>query len=108
MKPTYGLFSLTIEGAKRLFTSRKSSKLWVQVQDEAIPFITKGRNVFAKNVTIVDLEIRPKEEVIVIDGCDRVIAVGRAVLSGNEMLDFSKGIAVKIRGGKSKKTKRTK
>jgi len=45
------------------------------------------------------------EEVIVLNGKQRVIAVGKAVLSGDEMKSFKKGVAVKVRRGDLEKAK---
>jgi len=39
------------------------------------------------------------EEVLVVDGNDKLVAVGRAMLVRDEMLSFRKGIAVKVRDG---------
>jgi predicted RNA-binding protein (TIGR00451 family) len=106
LKPTDGLFSLTIEGARRLVCYIKPLRLWVQVQDDVAAFIEKGGDVFAKHVTDADIEIRPMEEVIVLNGKQTVIAVGKAVLSGDEMKAFKKGVAVKVRRGCLEKVKK--
>lgn len=106
LRPTIGLFSLAIEGARRLADGMKPLRMWVQVQDDVASFIEKGGDVFAKHVADSDIEIRPMEEVIVLDGKRRVIAVGRAVLSGDEMKAFKKGVAVKVRKGNLKKVKK--
>ena len=73
-------------------------RLWVKVSDEAASFISAGRSVFAKHVTAADREIRPQEEVIVLNE-DKVIAVGKAVLTGREMTAFKRGVAVRVRKG---------
>lgn len=99
LRPTNGLFSLTIKGAKRMIELVKPIRLWVRIQEEAVPFIKKGKSVFAKHVVDADKEIRPKEEVIVIDDKDKVLAVGRAMLTGEEMTAFKRGVAVKVRKG---------
>jgi len=44
-------------------------------------------------------DIRAKDEVIVADENNRVLAVGRAVLSSEEMTSFKRGVAVKVRRG---------
>jgi 7-cyano-7-deazaguanine tRNA-ribosyltransferase len=106
LRPTVGLFSLTIEGAKRLFSSEGSSCLWVLVQDDVTAFVEKGGDVFAKHVVDADLEIRPMEEVIVLNSKRRVVAVGKAALSGAEMKSFQKGVAVKVRRGRLGKAKK--
>ena len=99
LRPKDGLFSLTIEGAKRIIKNVKPLRLWVKVSTEAAPFIADGKSVFAKHVLDVDEEIRPKEEVIVLDAQNNVLAVGRAMLTGKEMKAFKTGVAVKVRKG---------
>jgi predicted RNA-binding protein (TIGR00451 family) len=99
LRPNDGLFSLTINGARRLIETEGSLRLCVIVKEEAVPFIVNGRSVFAKHVLEADEEIRPQEEVIIIDCKSRVLAVGRATLSGKEMKAFMKGVAVRVRRG---------
>jgi predicted RNA-binding protein (TIGR00451 family) len=106
LRPRDGLFSLTIEGAKRLIEIATSKRLSVQVQKEAVAFVEKGGDVFAKHVVHADEELRPGEEVIVLNGSNRIVAVGRAMLSGDEMKDFKRGIAVKVRRGDLEKVKK--
>ncbi|UCE29990.1 MAG: pseudouridine synthase [Candidatus Bathyarchaeota archaeon] len=102
LRPTDGLFSLAIEGAKRIMEHTDSPRLWVKVQEEAEPFVAQGRSVFAKHVSDADDEIRPQEEVIVINGKSKVLAVGRALLTGEEMKAFKRGVAVRVRRGVKK------
>ena len=108
LNPLSGLLNLTIEGAKKLAVEGKVKPRWVKVQDGVASFIENGSDVFAKHVVEADEEIRPMEEVIVFNSRNEVIAVGKAVLSGTEMLDFKKGVAVKIRRGRSEKAKKEK
>lgn len=100
LKPNDGFFSLTIEGAERLLENGKPNSLWVQVTNDVARFVEKGSDVFAKHIIDADREIRPMEEVIVVDKDGRVIAVGKAMLSGDEMKTFTRGIAVKVRRGR--------
>ena len=104
LRPTTGLFVLTLSGAKRMVREVKPLKLWVRIQDYVAPFVAKGRNVFAKHVTDADSEIRPQEEVIVINRKNEVLAVGRALLSGKEMKAFTRGVAVRVRRGVAEKS----
>jgi len=99
LRPPDGLFSLTIAGAKRIMEGVESPRLWVKVQKEAAPFIAKGKSLFAKHVMDADDEIRPHEEVIVINVENEVLAVGKAMLSGREMKAFKRGVAVRVRRG---------
>jgi len=107
LRPTDGIFSLTITGAKRLLRGAKSPRLWVKVQKDAEPFIAKGKSVFAKHVIDADSEIRPQEEVTVLGENDQVLAVGKSVLTGKEMKAFKHGVAVKVRRGVSEEVKNT-
>ena len=104
LRPTTGLFILSIAGAKRLVSEVDHLRLWIKIQDYAEPFVAKGRSAFAKHVTEADAEIRPNEEVIVISQNNEVLAVGRALLSGTEMLAFSRGMAVRVRRGVAEKS----
>lgn len=99
LRPTDGLFSLSIAGAKRIVENASSAKCLVTVMDDVSKFIAEGGDVFAKHVVKADGDIRPKNEVIVVDEKGEVLAVGRAVLSGEEMIVFTRGVAVKVRRG---------
>jgi predicted RNA-binding protein (TIGR00451 family) len=99
MRPTDGLFSLSIEGAKRIADSMSSVKCSVVIRDDVAEFVIDGGDVFAVHVVGVDDNVRAKDEVVVLDEKGRVLAVGRAVLSAGEMRAFKKGIAVKVRRG---------
>ena len=104
LRPTTGLFILTINGAKRMMSEINPPRLWVRIQDFAEPFVSKGRSAFAKHVVEADLDIRPQEEVIIINSKNHVLAVGRALLTGVEMKAFNRGIAVRVRRGIAEKS----
>jgi uncharacterized protein with predicted RNA binding PUA domain len=99
MRPTDGLFSLSIAGARRIVGNIGSAKCFVTVQNDVSRFISEGGDVFATHVVKADDEIRSKEEVIVLNESGEVLAVGRSVLSGEEMKVFKRGVAVKVRRG---------
>jgi uncharacterized protein with predicted RNA binding PUA domain len=96
MKPTDGLFSLSLAGAERIV---KRTQCVVVIRDDVARFVADGGDVFAAHVVSVDDEVRARDEVVVVDEAGRVLAVGRAVLSGGEMRAFKRGVAVKIRHG---------
>lgn len=102
LRPTDSFFSLTLDGARRIVQA-KPLRLWVKVQDDVAEFIAEGRSVFAKHVVDCDKEIRPEEEVVVIDSQCKVLASGRAVLTGEEMKAFNHGVAVHVRHGAVRK-----
>lgn len=99
LRPTDGLFSLSIEGAKKILETLAPARCIVTVKDDASKFIAEGKDVFVTNVAKADGEIRPKDEVIVVNGRGEVLAVGKAMLSGEEMMTFKIGVAVKVRRG---------
>lgn len=96
-----GFLLPTIEGAKKMVASGKCSKI-VVIPNDISEFIAKGRTLFAKHVLKADPGIRAGEEVIVINESGDVVAVGKAKLTGVEMVRAKRGIAVKIRKGSLK------
>lgn len=102
LRPTDGLFTLTIAGAGRLVSKVDAPVFTVTVTDEAAEFVAQGRNVFAKHVVDAADAIRPGDEVVVLDSKRQVLAVGRALLNRVEMLAFNVGVAVKVRRGRSR------
>jgi predicted RNA-binding protein (TIGR00451 family) len=107
LRPTNGLLSLSITAAQTIATiaeNRGSAKCFVTVQNDVSKYIADGGDVFAVHVVNVDEEIRAKDEVIILDENQRVLAVGRAVLSTDEMLAFKTGVAVKVRRGSEKES----
>ncbi len=108
LNPLNGLFHLSIEGAKRFINADKPLSLWVQIQDDVAAFVEKGKDVFAKHVIAVDEEIRLGEEVVVLNGRNEILAVGSAILTGQEMKRFRRGVAVKVRKGVVQKIKKEK
>jgi predicted RNA-binding protein (TIGR00451 family) len=99
LRPTDGLFSLSIVGAKRIAEKAGSAKCFVTVRHDVSKFVAEGGDVFALHVVRADDGIRSKAEVIVVDENGKVLAVGKAVLSGEEMRFLKTGVAVKVRHG---------
>lgn len=83
-----GMFSLTMDGARILAECGYAT---VDMMD----FELKG-NLFAVGVTGADPRIRIGDEAVVLKNGEPV-AVGVAMMSGKEMVDLKRGIAVKIR-----------
>jgi predicted RNA-binding protein (TIGR00451 family) len=104
MRPTDGLFSLSISGAKSIVEKTRSAKCLVVVRNDVSKYIAEGGDVFAAHVVKADDEIRSKDEVIVVDEDGDVLAVGRATLSGEEMKAFKRGVAVKVRRGRTEES----
>jgi predicted RNA-binding protein (TIGR00451 family) len=104
MRPTDGLFSLSITGARRIVENAHSAKCFVTVKDDVAEVIVEGGDVFAVHVVKVDDEVRAKDEVIVLNEEGKVLAVGRAVLCAEEMRAFKRGVAVRVRHGNTEES----
>ncbi|VVB95353.1 Archaeosine synthase [uncultured archaeon] len=88
--PQYGTVALTMEGALML----KDYPFYkVKIAD-----FTPHSTILAPGVLDADPQIRPNDEVIVAGG--KFFGVGRAQMSGWEMKECSKGIAVELRHGR--------
>jgi uncharacterized protein with predicted RNA binding PUA domain len=96
---TDGRFTLGAAGGKRLQDALDASAYRVVIGDESEPFVRDGKNVFAKFIREVDTAIRPGDEVLVEHYDGELLAVGRAELSADAMVDFESGMAVKVRDG---------
>ncbi|MCK4614246.1 MAG: tRNA guanosine(15) transglycosylase TgtA [Thermoplasmata archaeon] len=99
MRAHDGLFTLKLQGAKKLMRLFPSPGLRVMVNRDAAEFCVQGKNVFARFVLEMDEELRPMDEAIVVDEHDALIAIGRVILVREEALAFDRGIAVKVREG---------
>lgn len=98
-RPKDGFLALSIPGGQALRRVFKPPKLRVKVVPGVEEFIKKGGNVFCKHVTDVDPDIRPQEEILVVDERDRLLGVGRCFFNAEEMRSFRIGVAVKVRHG---------
>lgn len=94
-----GFIVLNRKGAELVHAALRPPRLRVTVSDDAAPFVAKGRSVFAKHVVAADPEIRPAEEVLVVDSNNSLLASGKTLLTGVEMVAFNIGKAVKVRRG---------
>jgi 7-cyano-7-deazaguanine tRNA-ribosyltransferase len=99
MRAGDGMFTLKVHGARRLHNGFPSPKLRVVVKDDSVEFNREGKNVFANFVVECDEEIRPRDEVLVVDQKDDLVAMGRALLNREEMMSFKRGVVVKVREG---------
>jgi 7-cyano-7-deazaguanine tRNA-ribosyltransferase len=97
MRAHDGRFSLKLEGGKMLMRALPSPKMRVKIDDEPAEFAAKGNNAFAKFVLECDPEIRPGDDVMVINTKGDLVAVGRALMNREEMLAFKRGVAVKVK-----------
>jgi predicted RNA-binding protein (TIGR00451 family) len=104
LRPTDGLLSLSITAAKFIAKNVGFARCFVTVRKDVSEFIADGGDVFAAHVVKADDAIHAKDEVVVVDEDNRVLAVGRALLSSAEMKAFKTGVAVKVRHGCTKES----
>ena len=90
---------LTITGARLLHGIIPLPDYRVIVSREAEPFIREGKSAFSRFVIDCCPHIRPGDEVLVVGEEDDLLAWGTALLNRKEMLDFQRGIAVKVKKG---------
>ena len=93
------LFSITTLSALRLKECAKPPKLRVIMPSSLASFVREGKNVFAKFVVDADPELRPNDEVLVVDEGDNLLAVGKMKLSGEEVKHYKRGVAVQVKRG---------
>ena len=92
-----GLFTLKYAGGRCLLQRFKHPLLRVVITDDAVPFVREGKSVFPQFVRDADAALRPFDECLIVDDQDRLIAVGRTLLTPAEMHAFRHGVAVKTR-----------
>jgi len=107
LRPNDGRLALTLWGAKRLHQATAPPRLRVVIPNDVTPFISKGRSVFTKHVLRVDPLLRAGDEALVVDEQDHLIAVGVTLLAPQEILDLSRGVAVKIRHSLEKSSRKS-
>ncbi len=99
MRARDGMYTLKLAGARRLHSAWEAPRMRVSVAEDAVPFVSEGKNTFAKFVVEVDPELRPGDECLVVGPDDGLLAVGRVLLNRREALSFNKGLAARVRAG---------
>lgn len=101
-RPNDALFTLTIAGAKRLVECVEGFDQYVVVVDEVLEFIEDGKNLFSRHVKEVGAGVKPGQELVILDTDGKVAAVGKTILTKDEMMSFKTGVAVKTRRGRNR------
>lgn len=99
LKPTTGLFTLSFLAAEHIINRTTVPKLRAVVLSEISEFIKKGRNVFCKHITAIDENLRPMDEVIVVNQEEEVLAIGRVNVPIPYIKTFTRGVGVDVRKG---------
>ncbi|WP_231916435.1 tRNA guanosine(15) transglycosylase TgtA [Methanobacterium congolense] len=99
LRASDSVFVLDREGARRLHSHLEYPKKRVGVNSDAEPFAREGKSIFAKFVIDCDIDIKANDEVLIVNENDELLAFGKAILCGHEIMDFKTGQAVKTRKG---------
>ncbi|MFX1376859.1 MAG: PUA domain-containing protein [Promethearchaeota archaeon] len=102
LRPNNGFFTLSLYSSNIIIKRTAPPKIRVIVLNEISDFVKKGRNVFCKHVVNIDENLRPFDEVIVVNQNDELLAVGRLKLPISYIKTFSYGVAVNVRKGVNK------
>ena len=82
--------------AQILLKSKSFKENCIHINQDAAPFVMEGRSVFCKHVTKCGKNVQISGDTPILFK-NKVIAVGKAVLSCEMISDFNRGVAVKVR-----------
>ena len=102
MRASDSYLILSKEGAKRLHSAMPYPQNRVVVNKDSEPFALDGKSVFCKFVTECDENIRTKDEVLIVNEDDKLLAYGKSLLGACEIEQFETGQAIKTRKGMKK------
>jgi len=88
-------FVARMQGAYRI--GKHFSKGYVVCDPEAVRFIRESKNLMAPGVVDADPDIKFGDEIIIITPDREIIATGMAKMTGPEMVESTKGVAVRTR-----------
>jgi len=91
-----GGLAITPFFAQILMKSKKFKENCLEVDQESKPFVEDGRSVFCGHIVWCGKSIRIQSDVPILYK-NRVIAVGKAILSSKMMKGQTRGVAVKVR-----------
>ncbi|MCI4363538.1 MAG: tRNA guanosine(15) transglycosylase TgtA [Thermoplasmata archaeon] len=86
----------TWAGAKELHRTLPAPQGRVVVASDAVPFVEAGRTLFAGFAASADWGLSPGSAALLVDGEDRLLAVGRLRLAPPEFGRFRRGVAAEI------------
>ncbi len=91
-----GSLAISIDFAQTLLQSKTFRENCIEINNDAAPFVMEGRSVFCKHVVWCGKNVRVAADTPILFE-NRVIAVGRAILSSEMISDFKRGVAIKVR-----------
>jgi uncharacterized protein with predicted RNA binding PUA domain len=93
---TDGGLALTRYCAELFLKNKKFRENCLEIDAESKPFVEEGRSVFCQHIVSCGKNVRIGSDVPVLHK-NKVIGVGKAVLSATMMLEQQRGVAIKIR-----------
>ena len=91
-----GSLAISIHFAQMLLKNKKFKENCIEINSDAAPYVEQGRSVFCKHVVSCGKNVQISADTPVLFK-NKVIAVGRALLSSDMISDFDRGVAIKIR-----------
>ncbi len=91
-----GGLAITPYFAKMLLKNKKFKENCLEVDADSKPFVEEGKSVFCQHVVWCGKNIRIADDVPVLFK-NKVIAVGKAVLSSEMIPTMKRGVAIKVR-----------
>ena len=91
-----GSLAISIDFAQTLLQSKTFRENCIEINKDAAPFVQEGRSVFCKHVVWCGKNVRVAADTPILFE-NRVIAVGRAILSSEMISNFKRGVAIKVR-----------
>ena len=91
-----GGLAISIHLAQILLKSKIFRENCVEINKDAAPFVSEGRSVFCKHVVWCGKNVRISGDTPILFQ-NKVIAVGKAVLSCEMISGFDRGVAIKVR-----------
>ncbi len=95
--PTTGLLIPTYRGGQELLQAGLDETYKVTMDSDVSEFVASGKSALAKFVKHADSSLKAGEEVLVLDEVQNLLGTGRALITGDEMTTFNRGVAVVIR-----------
>jgi predicted RNA-binding protein (TIGR00451 family) len=93
---TDGLPRPTFFGAGQIAPLLTEARGRVVVAEDAVPFVSRGRSLFARFVVRADPALSPDQTALLVDDADTLLAVGRLLLAPHEMPRLARGVAVRV------------
>ena len=91
-----GSLAISIHFAQMLLKNKKFKENCIEINSDAAPYVEQGRSVFCKHVVSCGKNVKISADTPVLFK-NKVIAVGRALLSSDMISNFDRGVAIKIR-----------